>query len=380
MRVAIEIYDAGMVRGGTHYLRHLCDELSRLDPDGDYLLFGFQFRDPRRLRDQYPLPPGGRFRYCVRRWPESVVNRLQWGWGLPLVQAYLAARGVDVFHSFRLGGRRTALLLPDIVPLVRPHWVPPEGWWVWERRTLPAIRAARLILTFCEATKRDLIRELGVPADRIRITPLGVDRSLFFPVRDRAALEAARARLKLPPRFILTVGPFDHLCHFKGIAQAMARWKRSGEPPRLVAVGPVDDFTRGLQALAAAEGVAELVTWTGFLPHRDLAWAYNLADAVVHPSLLPGAELPPLEAMACGAPVVSSLDECIGDAGLLVDASSAEQIHEALRRLWESPSLREDLGRRGLSRAAEFTWERTARQTLQAYREIAGGPFTGPGR
>jgi glycosyltransferase involved in cell wall biosynthesis len=103
-----------------------------------------------------------------------------------------------------------------------------------------------------------------------------------------------------------------------------------------------------------------------------LAGIYNLAEALFHPSLLPGTELPPFEAMSCGKLVVTSLDETVADAGILIDPRSAAEIGAAMRRVWESPGLAQGFAEKALARGRIFTWERTARETLAAYREICG--------
>jgi glycosyltransferase involved in cell wall biosynthesis len=99
---------------------------------------------------------------------------------------------------------------------------------------------------------------------------------------------------------------------------------------------------------------------------------YNLAEGLVYPSRLPGVELPPYEALACGTAVITSLEENIADAGVLIDPDSPAELCAAMRRVWETPALRAQLCEKGMARAREFTWERTARETLSVYHEVAG--------
>ncbi len=372
MRVAYEIDAANVVRGGVHLANHLMSQFARLAPTDDFLLFGFSFRAQDRLREQYRLPPGGRVSYRLKRWPQSVMDRVEWRWGLPVVETYLRLARVDVFHAIRglpRGGERMALTMPDIVPVIKPEWVRPEGWTIWREKLEPGIRRAKRIITFCEATRDDLMRRMNVPAERIRITRLGVDHELFKPLAE-ASLEPARKRYGLPERFFLMVGPFDVVASFSAVVEALALWK--GERPAIVAVGPVDDYARGLQRLAEERGVSGCFIWPGYVAHDRLAQLYNLAQALIHPSLLPGVELPPYEAMACGKPVITSLSENIADAGLLIDPKSPDDILSAMRSVWEGGAKIQRLAAAALERAAQFTWERTARETLEIYREIAG--------
>lgn len=372
MRVAIDIDDAGgIARGGTHYTNRLLARFSKMAPEHEFLLFGFAYHDPGKLLRQFPLPPG-RFSYAVKRWPQSVVRRLEEA-GVPVVTGYLGLRGVDVHHAWvghAGSGERVALTVPDITQVTRPEWNTPERLRFWHSRQRPAILKAKRVMTFCRASRDDMMRELGLPGERIHIVPLGADPAAFHPITDVAALAAVRAKFALPERFILMVGPIDPVCNFAGVIDALKDWP--GEKPRFVVAGPVDDYVRGQQRRAEEAGVGGLFTWAGYVPHSELPLLYNLATAFLHPSILPGTEMPPYEAMACGTPVVTSLDEVIEDAGRLIDARSPASIGEALKAVWESQSLREALRAKGLARAKDYTWESTARETLKVYNEIVG--------
>lgn len=378
MRIAIEVdFSESGARGGTHYLNHLVANLPAIMPQDEFLLFGFFFTNYEKKSAQFPIPPSPRVQRCIRRWPQSLVKRIEWGWGLPLINSCLNLKDVDVYHAWRPPNRgldRVVLTVPDICPLTHPEYVNPQAITSWKRMVLPGILNAKRIATYSQATADYLVKLLGIDERRIGITHLGADPLTFKPLRGDPRLEEVRTRLRLPKKFILMVGPFDVVTNFTSIVDALILWKKSGgELPEIVAVAPIDDYVRGLQHRCKEAGLAERFHWTGYVFHADLALIYNLATALIHPSRLPGIEMPPYEAMASGTPVVTSLAETIDSSGLLIDADSPAEINSALRRVWESDSLRRNLSERGLVRAAQFTWKRTARETAILYREVAAG-------
>ncbi len=349
MRVAIEIdYCATGARGGTYYLKHLTANLPAAMPQDEFLLFGFFFTDYEKKIAQFPLPPSPRVRRCVRRWPQSLVEKIEWGWGLPLIESYLSLKGVDVYHAARPPSRefdRVVQTVPDITPISHPElWNNPAAIDLWKQRILPGILKAKRILTYSRATVDHLVKFLHVDERRVGITHLGADPLTFKPLTGDPRLEEIRTRLHLPTKFLLMVGPFDVITNFAAVVDALTLWKKSGgEPPEIVTVGPIDDYVRGLQRRCEEAGLSARFHWTGYVPHTDLVLLYNLATALVYPSRLPGIELPPYEAMASGTPVITSLVETIDSAGLLIDADSPNEICSAMRRIWESTSLRQAL-------------------------------------
>jgi glycosyltransferase involved in cell wall biosynthesis len=304
-----------------------------------------------------------------------LLKSLEWEWHLPIVESYLSFKGVNVYDCIRPpshGYRCLVVRGADATQITRPEWHTPESMKVWENITKPGLLKAQRIIAYCRHQQQDLVRELHIPEERVPITYLGIDHQVFRPVADRNLLDGIRSRFHLAERFLLMVGPFDVVVNFDAVLSALALWKKAGEVIPVVAVGTIDDYTRGLQKKSAEAGLASHFLWTGHLKHSELALVMNLASGLVYPSLLPGIEMPPLEAMACGLPVVTSLEEVIADAGILIDPSSPEELYRAMRTIWESPARCADLARRGITRAAQFTWERMARETLAVYRNALG--------
>lgn len=224
-----------------------------------------------------------------------------------------------------------------------------------------------MVLTHSEAAREAVIERLGVPADRVVAAHLGV--SAGFGPTDPAPV---RARLGIEGRYLLSVGALEPRKNLPTTLRAYKRVVAAAPDVRLVVVGPHGWRNREFDSLAPR---SPGVMVTGYLPDRDLAALYSGAACFVYPSLGEGFGLPVLEAMACGAPVVTSnrtaMPEVVGDAGLLTDAEDEEGVSEAILRILTSEELSAELSAKARRRAAEFTWERCAATTARAYREAS---------
>ena len=233
-------------------------------------------------------------------------------------------------------------------------------------------RRARLVLTPSESSRRDVIALLGIDSGRVRVVPYA-PACATKPVQD--AQHLARA-YKVRPPYFLYVGTLEPRKNLLRSLRAFSAVSSSFPDHRFVIVGQ-----KGWKYAAilreASRGILEgRVLVLGYVPETDLPALYTHATAFVYPSLYEGFGLPVLEAMACGTPVLtsdtSSLAEVASDAALLVDPEDEAAIAEGLRRLAAEERLRRELARRGMARAATFSWERTARETLSAYQEAVG--------
>ena len=231
-----------------------------------------------------------------------------------------------------------------------------------------------LALTVLEASRRDIIRHYRLPAAKVVASPLGVEDA-FRPVVDPAILAAVRERNRLPDRYILAVGNLQPRKNLRRLIEAVAALRATRRDDcRLVLVGQPAWRHGELDAVAAAHGLRDAIVATGYVPAEDLPALYSAAEVFAYPSLYEGFGLPPLEALACGTPVVtantSSLPEVVGDAGLLIDPLDTGAIAAALARLLDDVALRERLRQAGFARAAAYSWRETARRTLQVYDKL----------
>ncbi len=238
--------------------------------------------------------------------------------------------------------------------------------------------AAR-VLTDSEASRQDILAFLGLPPERVQVIPLAV--SAQFRPEPRPEDEAVRARYGLPPRYVLYLGGFDIR---KNVAVALRAYTWVGpvlgnEYP-LVLAGrlPAKDtpFAPDPRRQAREMGLrSEWVRWVGPVSEADKPAIYRGATAFIFPSQYEGFGLPVLEAMACGVPVVasdaSSIPEVVGTAGILLPPDDAEGMAGALLQLLQDAAFHAEMRRRALDQAGRFSWEQTARRTLEAYREIS---------
>ena len=248
--------------------------------------------------------------------------------------------------------------------------------------TLSARRAARVIVG-AESTKRDVVELCRVPAERVVTVPYGVTGA--FTPADPAAAEAFRAAKGLPDRFILFLGTLEPRKNIARLIEAYARLRQraAGGVPKLVIAGGKGWHYENLFAEVTRLGLEADVLFTGYVPAEELVWWYRAALIFVYPSLFEGFGLPVLEALACGAPVItsnaSSLPEVAGDAAILVDPLDIESLVSAMQRLLNDPDLRAALSVAGPPQASQFPWSRTAAETAAVYRDALNASAGGPG-
>ncbi len=234
---------------------------------------------------------------------------------------------------------------------------------------LSARRARRLIAVSAHAAAESA-RLLSVPAERIDVVYHGVDPA-FHPL-PQGQVAAFRRRRGLPERFLFFVGTLEPRKNLKRLVQAFARLHddRLG----LVLAGGKGWLYTDLFALVENLGLQDRILFPGYVPGQDLPLWYNAALALVYPSLYEGFGLPVLEAQACGTPVLtsntSSLPEAAGDAAVLVDPYDVAALTAGLEQLLADESLRRGLRLAGLAHAAQFTWSRTAQNTVRVYRRV----------
>jgi glycosyltransferase involved in cell wall biosynthesis len=238
---------------------------------------------------------------------------------------------------------------------------------------LSAQRAARLIAD-SQSTRRDMQEILGLSRSRVDVIYPGVGPEMQ-PVEDAGRLAALRARYGLPERFILCIATLEPRKNILLLLEAMARLcERTDLPHRLVIAGGKGWFYETLDARVQALGLQERVQFPGFVPDDELPLWYSAAELFVYPSRYEGFGLPPLEAMACGAPVIvsdqSSLPEVVGEAGVQLPPDDPDLWAEAIAELLEAPARRAALREAGLLRAQGLSWLATARATAELYHQV----------
>jgi glycosyltransferase involved in cell wall biosynthesis len=363
MRIGIDarkLWDGGI---GT-YVRRLLHALAAREGSHECVAL----LDPRDLGGV--AWPGGRVR-------EVPVRARKYGLDEHITVPRAARRAaVELLHephyTLPLGWRGPAVVtIHDLIHLRFPRFFPPGAALYARTMAGSAVRRARLVVTDSQHTKRDVLERLGGDPARVRVIPLGVSPALV-----RRAPEEVAACLRersLPSGYVLYVGARKPHKNLPLLLRALVGMVPADRPP-LVLSGQAWSARDPLARLAGRLGLADLVHFAGDLrDERVLACLYSGAALYVQPALSEGFGLPPLEAMACGTPVLSStggaLPETVGDAALLLPPDDPGAWTQALAGLLGDSAQRAALVARGLTHARQFTWERTAEMTLEVYEE-----------
>jgi glycosyltransferase involved in cell wall biosynthesis len=374
MRIAIDVRKWRDFGIGT-YVRNLVRHLAALDHETTYLLFCHQ-ADEATLRDL-----AENFTPVV---DESAGYGLREHLSIPLKLRSLRADLIHVPHYVRplVCGIPSVVTIHDCIHLLFPQYLPNRFAYRYARLVMGrALRRSSLVFTVSEASRNDILRFYPMtPPDRVEVVPNALDAELLeHPGEDE--MERVVERYQIHGRFVLYVGnikPHKNLERLIG-AFAVAKAKQGLSDLKLIIIG--DEATRypALRRTIENAGVRQDVRFLGFVPDRTLSALYRLASVFAFPSLYEGFGLPPLEAMACGTPVVtsrlSSLPEVVGDAAVLVDPYSVEDIARGLTQVLTDEALRTRLIARGLERVLQFSWVRSVRAIHRGYGKVLGQPL-----
>ena len=340
--------------GVVNYAVHLAAQLAQRQ-DGELIVYADAYADP--AVDPPSAVPLRRLKAPPILWKHAA---------LPLA---LQRDRIDVFHSPTgtlplIAPCRQVVTIHDLFAAVEPGWFTPRMAVQLRNAQRRAARAARTIIAVSECTRRDLVERFGVDQRRVRVVHNGVDHERFYPTEVDAEAIARRYGVRHP--FILCVGSLMPWRNAPRLLRAAARLHYG-----LLFVGRDIWGTDPTERLARQNGW-DWARFTGYVADEELAALYAAARVFAYPSLYEGFGIPPVEAMACGTPVVAStagaLPEVLGDAALLVDPYDEDQLTQALEAAANDQG---DLSRRGLLRAQQFNWARAAEQTWSVYRDTA---------
>ncbi|MFQ6001615.1 MAG: glycosyltransferase family 4 protein [Anaerolineae bacterium] len=372
MRVGINALFWGQeTTGSGQYTRCLVRELMALKTE--YTLFL-----PREAKlDTEETPP---HRFIDTPFPKNGGLAKLW---FEQISFPRACQGMDVAHVPYFApplfpSRPTVVTIHDLIPLILPAYKGSILVRFYTRLVSLAAKRAQAIITDSHSSKRDIINLLKIPGERVHVIPLAADER--FKPGVKTELDRVRRKYNLPQEFILYLGGFDQRKNmnilfkgFKGVKE------RLGDRCPLVIAGtlPSKDtsFFPHPRRLAEEAGVSDAVRFIGWVPEEKKPALYGLATLFLYPSLYEGFGLPPLEAMACGTPVIASnaasLPEVVGDGGVLVDPREPEAWAEAMVALLTNPQKREEFSAKAVEQARKFSWQRTARETLEVYKQVA---------
>lgn len=366
MRIGIDARIVYYSRAGIgQYTSQLVKALSQIAFQDDFVILQSR-KDPTTLVDQ----PNFRRKSL---WTPS-HHRLE-QFTLPLEIAFL---DIDLLHSpdfippFRRGCK-SVITIHDLAFLLFPDMLTRESARYYGQIDEAAHRTDHIIAV-SESTKRDIVRLLGVPERRISVIYEAAN-SIFRPLDGTDAVEWVRRKYQIDQDFVLFVSTIEPKKNLPTLLRAFRQLLDTYHlDTKLMVVG-----RQGWRFEEVLDTVQKLnleddVLFLGRVPSEELLLLYNAARVLVHPALYEGFGLTPLEAMVCGTPVivsnVSSLPEVVGDAGLLVDPRDTEGFAVAMWRVLTDPDLHQELRQKGLQRAKNFSWEKTARETLALYHRM----------
>jgi glycosyltransferase involved in cell wall biosynthesis len=367
MRIAIDarkLHDFGI---GT-YIRNVLRGLAALDGESDYVVLcrppdvealghlGANFRPVAELARPYSIGEQIRIPLSLVRERAHLFHEPHY-----VLPSATRCRSVVTIHDC------IHLMFPQYLPGAMAHWYARAMMW-------SAVNRSDRILTVSEASKRDIMRFFDIPPEKIAVIYNAIDERFLAPP-DLERMDLIRQRYQLDYPFLLYVGNIKPHKNVERLIDAFGVVRARGHDDlRLVVIGDEVSKYPALRQAVHRHRLDKYVRFLGFQPYETLAGFYRLARAFVFPSLYEGFGLPPLEAMACGTPVVtsnvSSLPEIAGRAALLIDPYDRLSIADAIDRVVSDESLRVDLVRRGLARARDFSWSQSVAAIHDIYMDV----------
>jgi glycosyltransferase involved in cell wall biosynthesis len=364
---ARKLHDFGI---GT-YIRNLLRQLARQDRETEFVvlarpadceslgLLGENFRAVPETAGNYSI--GEQVRIPLALWRE----------------------GVTLFHAPHyvlppLVPCRSVVTIHDCIHLMFPQYLPNPMALTYARLAIGlAARRATRVLTVSESSKRDILRFVNIPADKIDVIYNAYDERFGIEPREEDMVRV-RERYQLHDEFVLYAGTVKPHKNVERLIEAFGLVRKHGLGHlKLVLIGDEISEYAALRRAVHSHQLHKYVRFLGYLPEETLAVMYRLAGVFVFPSLYEGFGLPPLEAMASGTPVVtsnvSSLPEVAGDAAVLVDPYDPQSIAGGIERVLGDASLRQELRAKGLARAKQFSWETSVRRVREIYQQAARG-------
>lgn len=377
MLVGLDGYPLSEPRTGVgHYTLELARTLARISPQDEF-----------ELVSPAPFDPDAQVEIDRANLPNlrtvnpkaSSIRGHWWSMGLPL---YARRAGFDVFHGTNFDvpfwkRRRSVVTIHDLSPLLHPDKHRTKTVRRARLRLPLVVRLADTIITPTDSVKGEVCQRLGVKADKVTAIPSAA-RVGFRPM-PLAQTIPVRKRLGVEDDFLLFVGTLEPRKNLLTLLKALEQIVGdSSLRPQLVIAGGEGWLMDEFIAFTRKATISDRLCLTGYLKDDELCALYSSCKAFIYPSVYEGFGLPPLEAMACGAPVIAgripALQETLGSAALLVEPLDVEGLAKDIAGLLHDESRRNRLRSAGLQHAAKFSWERTARLTLGVYRELVKAP------
>jgi len=380
--------------GVSEYTLNLVKEILKLDADNNYKLFYNSFHD---IKDRLPRFDHDQAEFIGLNYPNKILNYLYFELlNIPKIDRLL---GVDLFfmphyNFISLSDKcKKIITIHDLSFLRYPEFFSlKKNFWHYLLNVRGLLDRFDTIIAHSENTKADIIELCHVDPGKVKVIYTGVEEGFrrisnfdFMisknigsdDLNDARRLIGVKRRYNLPNKFILYLGNLEPRKNIEGIIRAYDELKNKTSglaEVKLVIAGGWGWKSRNILKQWRASDYKDDIIFLGYIPKEEKVYLYNLASVFVYPSFYEGFGYPPLEALACGLPVVtsfsSSLPEVAGDAAIMIDPYNIAQIAEALRQILTDYDLRTDLIKKGLARVSQFSWEKAARQYLEVFQSV----------
>lgn len=368
MRIGIDLHMVNdFMQGSRTYTYNVIRALIEIDPENDYYLYFTN--KPKSLPRLFQKP-----NVHIRRiFPSTRIIRLPISFPLKL-----AIDRIDVFHCQYMGSPFSAtpyvVTLHDIIHEIYPEFYPNSLRFFMSLFYPLSARRAATVLTVSEYCKEAIVKLYKVPEKNVIVAYDGVSDE-FKPIRDKSLVNSVGKKYGINKENILFVGRLEPRKNIPGLFKAFYSLKKHHNiPHQLVIVGMKDFKYNEIYDTAKRLKLDEDIVFTGRVEQEDLPMIYNGADLFVFPSFGEGFGIPPLEAMACGIPVITSnttaLPEVVGDAGIMINPWDKEELSEMMYKVLSDSGLRNKMRNKGLEQSKRFSWSRTAEKVLRVYEEV----------
>ena len=299
---------------------------------------------------------------------------------IPLPYSWFFGKGSDITHFFNyivppfVHGKKV-VTIHDMVYKAFPETMNSKTRILLNLAMNKSMKRADAVVTDSEFSRSEIIKYFPQYRDKVEVVPCGVDCDMFKPVQDRSIIEKVKANHNIKGKYFLYLGTLEPRKNLTRLVKAYEILSRRKEDcPLLVLAGGKGWLYDEIFEEVNKSGLGDKVIFTQYIPGEEICPLMNGAEAFVFPSLYEGFGMPPLEAMACGTPVIvsgsASLPEVVGDCGLIVDAYSEESLADAMGKIADNEELRKQLSEKGIIRAREFSWKKSAEKLYTIYERL----------
>lgn len=377
MKIGIDImsllFHEPTASGIQYYTENLINNLAIIDRKNEYILYGYSWHNYYSEIKKLSFLSYPNFTLRLRKIPGKMIKFL-YKCNIPFEFLFGT---IDIQHIFSpqtlcFGRRKKVITVHDLTYELFPQWHTRGNILRYKNTYISALKKMDRIIAVSENTRNDLIKLYKIDPKKIKAIYEAPDE-IYRPTEDLKRFAQIKRKYDLPDRFILFVGVIEPRKNIVGLIEAYHQLMGSIQQ-KLVIVGKKGWLYEDVFKTVERLNLKKDIIFLDYIPKEELVFLYTACDLFVYPSLYEGFGLPPLEAMACGAPVISSntssLPEVIGDAGILIAPTNIEDLSTSMYKVLTDENLQEAMKLKGLERAKLFSWKKAAQETIKIYEEV----------